>query len=368
VATDHGTHVASLIGGRKDSCWSGLLPQSRLVHIDVTDQALTRTQVSNARRSRTKVFNVSQQLGADSPQDDAITFLDNLRNWMVVEFKDVLFVAAAGNSGRNLNNPIGVGYPAGFGESENVVTVTALGSGHDVLGTHETDGVTQRGVNFGKRVVDLAAPGTKIVAATGQQMFGSATGTSQAAPAVAAAAAFVIDAAEIDVGDAKARLIAAAKWYPDLIDDVWGGEFSFGDTVLLPTRDVLQTSTGDDRIFAVAGAKKDAIISIDNMPTVYTRGGGAAGEAATQLPFDNILSLRLDPESDTYRIVYKDPASNHLVITLGAQVSGTLECEQLMLLDVATEALTAVPDSCAEPIQITQVTKFIRHLPYHVEW
>lgn len=361
----HGTHVSAIVGGRKGDCWSGLLPRSKLVFIDIADQGELRRQILGARTVDTRVFNISQDIGQNST-----TVIAGLRR-MIQEFDDSLFIAAAGNRGQDLNPGIGVPSPARFGSFANVITVTASTREAPLLRDYLIEGHREPGANFGKKFVDLAALGSKVKSATAPQRFGDGTGTSFAAPTVAAAAAYLTDPVEglgESPGDTKARLIATAEWASSLNGFVWGGLLNFRDAVRFPDRNLIQTETGGDKVYSVDWRRSRAV-RVTNQPRLYERETLEERDAAVapdKIAWDGILSLRKNGDG-THRVVYREAESNELRIILNAALEGTVECRTRSQL-LASQEFEDGANECDSPIRMDQIRTYFRRMPYGIDW
>jgi subtilisin family serine protease len=117
---------------------------------------------------------------------------------------DMLVITSAGNDGRDLDaQPV---YPAAF-DLKNQITVTSL------------DGATGRlaeGANWGARTVDLAVPGEDIPVTEFDGSHGTASGSSFAAPRVAALAARLLLAhPDWHAAELKAAIFARATALAD---------------------------------------------------------------------------------------------------------------------------------------------------------
>ena len=359
----HGTHVAALLGGRSGNCWSGLLPHSRLLLVDVDSPGSVRDRVLAAISTGVRAFNVSQELTTNGSTDDDLEAINKL---LTVEAKSAIFVVAAGNEGKDFNTAVSVRLPAALGRKPNVVTVTAVDVAQGLLPTFVTE------ANAGKLLVDLAAPGVGIVSATAEdQSFGAASGTSQAAPAVAAAAAYLIDDAEgakQTPGDVKARLIATANWNPALAEKVWGGLFDFGDAVRYPERAMLQTvSGGEAKLYSVV-APPGTKFRVTNAPRYHERETEVGRLLAhSELFLKWILSLKRNGDG-THRVVFRDPDELKLFIVPNARLSGEIRCTTLERLNETTLTFEPRNQDCAPSIGVDQILEYVAAMPYHVEW
>jgi subtilisin family serine protease len=179
----HGTGVAALLAGARESSTPGLIPEAQYVVVDaffasgteetnagakpddrqtITDTDHLLWALEMLQQKRTEVVNMSLV----GPSDPAIHA--EIRK---MARSGVVFVAAAGNGG-----PAGVpAYPAAYPE---VIAVTAVGRNR--LGYVEA--------NHGA-YIDVAAPGVRVWTALPGERQGFLSGTSFAAPFVTAIAA-----------------------------------------------------------------------------------------------------------------------------------------------------------------------------------
>ncbi len=170
----HGTAVAALLVGARNSQSPGLLPDARLIAVDPYHRgegADDRTSVYDLVRAidllvsrKPNAINLSLSGPANDLLNDAIASAVNA---------GIPVIAAAGNSGPRAK-PL---YPSAY---DGVIAVTALDSKLNVY----------RRAGQGEHI-DFAAPGVAIWTAAAGKGIKQSTGTSFAAPFVTAAAAIV---------------------------------------------------------------------------------------------------------------------------------------------------------------------------------
>ena len=190
----HGTHVAGIIGarGNNDRGISGLCWKTNIVSVRILDaegRGYVAQQVAGieyALRVGAKIINCS--FGGPESSSAVRDAIAEARS------KGALIVAAAGNEGDNTDaKPF---YPAAYPDS-NVLSVAA---------TDDRDRLASFS-NYGKTTVDLAAPGDAIGSTYLKSEYAYLSGTSMAAPYVAAAAAMLRQHnGSWDAGDLSSRL------------------------------------------------------------------------------------------------------------------------------------------------------------------
>jgi len=192
----HGTHVAGIVAARQGNGigGSGLAPGAKIMPVKVLDANMSGTTDALAAGIRyavdngAKILNVS--VNTDTPADalkSAVAYAGS---------KGAIIVASAGNNGRNID--LLPSYPASLADPA-IFSVAAQTAGN-VLWNLSNNGLLS---------VDLAAPGERIVSTARGSGYQSRTGTSAAAPFVAAALA-LLSAARPDMSMPALREAIAA--------------------------------------------------------------------------------------------------------------------------------------------------------------
>jgi cell wall-associated protease len=187
----HGTHCSGIIAGvrNNDKGGDGIADNVRIMMIRaVPDGDEHDKDIANAIRyavdNGAKV--VSMSFGKDfSPEkqwvDDAVKY---------AEKKGVLLVHAAGNDAKDVDSTDNFPCPTYFdgkARAYNWITVGASGD-------PKNGGVTANFSNYGKKEVDVFAPGVQIYATLpGGNIYGKLSGTSMACPVVAGTAALLLE-------------------------------------------------------------------------------------------------------------------------------------------------------------------------------
>jgi subtilisin family serine protease len=191
----HGTHVAGIIGADRNNGIgaNGVADNVKIMMIRAVpngdehdkDIALAiRYAVDNGAR----VINMSFGKNV-SPEklwvDDAVKY---------AESKGVLLIHAAGNDAADVDT-VGNFPNPDFKDSKNKATNwITVGASSDPLAESEFKSYTASFSNFGKKEVDVFAPGTKIFSTLpGGDKYGNLDGTSMAAPVVTGIAALVLE-------------------------------------------------------------------------------------------------------------------------------------------------------------------------------
>lgn len=178
-AAYHGTHVAGIIAGSKNTKQrvAGVAPRVKVMSLKFLDHeksGLTSNAIKSihyAINKNVRVINASWgSYNVSRSLQEAIQAAQNA---------GVLFVAASGNYGSNNNSkPF---YPASYNYS-NILSVTASTSSDKWLS----------GINYGNKTVDFAAPGSGILSTDRNNGYKSRSGSSMAAPYAAGIVALAL--------------------------------------------------------------------------------------------------------------------------------------------------------------------------------
>lgn len=175
---EHGTHVAGIIGasGNNDLLISGVSWTSEVLLFEAGLEPIERDGFSYCSfRSFDLIGAVNLAVGSSARIINISVGLMAAMIEVVTRLETILFVNSAGNEGLDLN---GDGVFERFADRDNTLAVA-----------NSTMDVPNRNSNYGSETVHLFAPGTNVISLFPQNNLGFLTGTSMAAPQVAAAAA-----------------------------------------------------------------------------------------------------------------------------------------------------------------------------------
>jgi thermitase len=199
----HGSHVGGTIGATGDNKTGvvGVNWKVQLMAVKFLGSNGTGTTEAAIKAVDYAVANNVNIINASWGGGDYSKALeDSLKN---ASEKGILFVASAGNSGRNTD--VTPSYPASY-EADNVLSVAAV----------DNTGAIAYFSNYGKKSVDLGAPGFNVLSTTiaGIEYF---SGTSMAAPHVAGVAALLLSKEpNLSVAQIRERLLSTSKILTDL--------------------------------------------------------------------------------------------------------------------------------------------------------
>ncbi len=187
----HGTHVAGIIAARKGNGigGSGLAPGAKIMPVKVLDANMSGTTDALAAGIRYAVDNGARILNVSVNSDAPADALKSAVEYAAQH--GAIIVASAGNNGRNID--LLPSYPAALPSSA-VFSIAA----------QTPAGALWNLSNTGLLSVDIAAPGERIASTAHRSGYQSRTGTSAAAPFVAASLA-LLSAARPDLSQAALR-------------------------------------------------------------------------------------------------------------------------------------------------------------------
>ena len=224
----HGTHVSGIIGAVRNNGlgMNGVADNVRIMTIravpdgDEHDKDIALA-IRYAADNGAKVINMSFGKGF-SPEkkwvDDAVKY---------AESKGVLLVHAAGNSHQNLDTTYNFPTPV-FEEGTRAPNWITVGASGDL----KSGGLTASFSNYGKKEVDVFAPGVRIYSTVpGGNTYQNLQGTSMASPVVAGLAAFILQFYPNLTPDQVKMVIEKSSQNPDIKvkDPGTGEEVNLGD-------------------------------------------------------------------------------------------------------------------------------------------
>lgn len=240
---DHGTHIAGIIGATADN-GIGIAGAASGVNVKLMILKINGgTDGTGSISSAVEAVKYATRMGADICNLSWGTYQHTAALKEVMAESDMLFVAAAGNSGDdNDAKPI---YPANLG-LPNLISVTFV----------DADGKLTDLSNYGSKTVDIAAPGEDIYS-TVVGSYANMNGSSMAAPQVTAAAALLYSFdGNIFPANVKQLLMDYCKPLPELV----------GKMIYPGIPDAYQAV-----LAATQGLLKDALPPVMELTTIYDK-------------------------------------------------------------------------------------------------
>lgn len=205
----HGTHISGIIASQpaNNVGMVGVCPQVSIMALKYYDNSgLGYNNLQNTVRAiqyaiRMGAHIINYSGGGSEPAPSERAAVDEARK------KGILFVAAAGNEGRN--NDQFPYYPASY-PLDNIISVASMAKDNQLLPSS----------NFGARTVHVAAPGLSVLSTLPLGKFGTMSGTSQATAFVTGAAALLAsqykDPSKFDYHRVKEWIQESAKSVPQV--------------------------------------------------------------------------------------------------------------------------------------------------------
>jgi subtilisin family serine protease len=365
VDSDHGTHVAGLIASRPDSLTPGLLSDLKgLVLLDSSNPAALNTLVDRAIAENIFIFNFSFTLSNEAAAKA-------LKTSMTSANADRLFIVAAGKAqgGENEDLEQSADVPIKWTSgTRNLIGVSAVipvdGSGVFWMEPFiDENGETQPGAKFGKKYVQIVAPGKDVYSLARGNSFKRASGSSQSVPQVTAAAAMLFAQKVTQPALIKARLMYTSDWSLSFTDRVYGGMLNVHRAVWEPTLDLLATAS------APLVPKS---MSYDGNPTITILSGQIEFPDGPTIPVPLGMKLKLNQifriakqpgGANLVRVFYYDD-NRRLRILKDAILNGTINCKSLRTWDsVAKKFGDATPCSSIDLSDVSDFVADIRKVP-----
>jgi subtilisin family serine protease len=301
---DHATHVIGLIAAQVNGkAGGGLEPFAEILYRQIAleefSDPTSRTKLSQAiivdyLTSKPSVFNMSWGYRNTGGRNDPIK--EMIRDAL----QGALFVVAAGNDKLTFEDGECPAMPACLSDLPNVITVIGLNRNMLNPGVWETQ---REGSNVSPRF-NIGAIASDVVSTSGGNGYATASGTSQAAPQVAAAAAYIYSAYDslgngpLRPGVVKNRLIYTSDLFPALLRDSIGGRLNFQRALDIAFDNVVFRSDPEKQIKGSLDVSGDPIVCRKN-----------AHRDSVNIPLDALKRMHFDDELGKYIVFYDVPNS-----------------------------------------------------------
>jgi subtilisin family serine protease len=292
---DHATHVAGVIAAHFPDGTNmvpvGLNPYARIFSMEINMAGLNDEQIGKelkklVQKHQLKVVNMSfgYLMSAQNPD---LQPTDPLEQPIAGLQGTTLFVAAAGNAGADKSYMCDL-RPACF-DLPNVIAVAGIDRDADKPTFLESN--TKSHSNFGRRI-HIAAIGKDVFSSLANGRYGVLTGTSQAAPQVAAVASLMVSKYPTLLPVAiKNRLIYCSDILNSLRDKLFGGRLN-AECALDGDAGRLQLESPPDKVQRGKFQPGSVFHFIDEQDT------------AVDIPIQLVRSVAYDPEQDSFTVFH----------------------------------------------------------------
>ncbi len=247
---DHGTHVAGIIGAAVNN---GTGIAGIAGNVDVKIMALKingGSKGTGSLSSAIEAIKYATMMGADicNLSWGTSQSVDALKQ--VIQESNMLFVAAAGNTGEN--NDVKPIYPADL-NLDNLISVTFI----------DAEGELTNYSNYGPNSVDLAAPGEDIYSTT-VGSYASLSGSSMAAPQVTGVAAIMYACSDhIYASNVKELLVKSVKPIESLQGRLKNAGIPSAYQALLSAKDLTRDNKPPIMSFSTLYEKGDMLVPVN---------------------------------------------------------------------------------------------------------
>ncbi len=330
----HGTHVSGTIGaiGDNGTGVSGVNWRASLMVLKILDQNGNGSVANEIRAIEYAIDNGAQIINASFSGEASSSFEYNA----VVNARDagILFVAAAGNDGRNHDlMPV---YPSGY-DLANIISVGATDR-NDILASFS---------NYGATSVDVAAPGVSIYSTMAGDSYQYLSGTSMATPHVSGLAALIwADNPGFTYGDIRDRILNGVDVVPGLTGLIFNaGRINANNSINPPA------SVPDDPSLLEAEASSASQIDLSWTDNASNESGFEIERATTSGgPYTHLATVGIDVESYSHKGLSAETTYYYQVRAFNAFGNSGYSNESN-----ATTYLSAPSDLSASPVSIDQI-------------
>ena len=240
LTDNHGTHCAGTItaASGNEIGLAGLADYDNVKLMSV--KALGGKNSEGSTLSLSRAIKYAEANGASICSLSLGTTTNDPILYQTMKNSSMLFIVAAGNGGETATGgdlDKKPSYPAAY-DLDNIITVANV----------QADGRLHSSSDYGKKSVDLAAPGTDIYSTATSNKYAYMTGTSMAVPFVAAASAMVYSAnTSLTLADTKNIILQTVKSDSVLADKtVSGGILDCGAAVAYAVTGSTQNESGQE--------------------------------------------------------------------------------------------------------------------------